>query len=106
MSNPCEDFEFALIAQRVASRVAEVVGNWNTKGKWYRQDFSDIQQYFQASGEYLKNGNSAGVIVTKNSPRSKPRAKKISVSKHERNGWKAIDEKDVPDDIKDAAASK
>lgn len=105
MANPRLAFESALIAERVVSRVAEIyTGIFNTKGKWYRQDFSDIQQFFQASGENLKNGNAAGVLVTKDldRPKSKPRAKKVSLSSHDQRGWKAVDEKDVPEEIKKA----
>jgi hypothetical protein len=103
--DPRKAFEAAIIAERVAGRIAEVyTGIFNTKGKWYRQDFSDIQQFFQASGENLKNGNAAGMMVTKdlNRPRAKPRAKKISLSRYDQQHWKAVDEKDVPDEIKKA----
>jgi hypothetical protein len=97
------------MAERVASRTAEIyTGIFNTKGKWYRQDFGDIMQYFQASGENLKNGNAAGMMVTKEimRPRAKPRAKKISLSRYDQRGWQAVDESDVPDEIKAVAGSK
>ncbi len=83
------------------------LGSGMRGGVWYVQRFRDGDAiYFISDGEYLKNGNLAGVqfSVDQDRPRAGPRVNRVSVSQHPASVrlWKPIPEVDVPAKVRAA----